>query len=319
MRGPVTGYELRTRRLLRLALALALLPSGAVMVLLPGRDTSAISELSRSIGLALIVSGIVATFREIFLTQMEADESADEIARRVTAQLVAGQDGSAFRLVSPVRRGYSRYYQWAIDTSMREMFFAGRSVLHRIQADFKTRSLGPIENVVARKVQEGCVVRVLFLDPRSQLVDRLALEEGQTRAQMLGDLAATLGVCERTYHAVRDAIGAHLDGRALLQIRIYDEVPYFSYHSNGEEVIVGFYFTTIVGSSSAAYAVTDQETRGFFKQHFESVFGRASGGIVLEVSGNRNVCDFNHRLYEELTTYLKGELGEDEFRRRHAG
>jgi len=109
-----------------------------------------------------------------------------------------------------------------------------------------------------------------------------------------------------------------MDGRALLQIRVYDEVPYFSYHSNGEEVLVGFYFTTIVGSSSAAYLVNDQETLSFFRQHFESVFGRASRGIVLEVSGNRNVCDFNHRLYEELTSYLRSELGPEAFERRHA-
>jgi hypothetical protein len=308
-----------TRRLLRLALALGLLPTGAVLVLLPGSDTSALSQLSRSLGISVIAAGVVTAFREVIMSRLEADETADEIAQKIRMQLFTGNDASAFKLVSAVRRGYSRYYQWAIDTELREMFFAGRSVLHRIQADFKARSIGPVEDVLARKVQEGCVVRVLFLDPRSELVSRLAIEEGQTRAQMLGDLAASLGVCERTYHAVQRATGTHLDGRALLQVRVYDEVPYFSYHSNGDEVIVGFYFTTIVGSSSAAYVVNDQETLGFFRQHFESVFGRASNGIILEVSGNRNVCDFNHRLCEELTTYLEGELGQEAFQRRYSG
>ena len=45
--------------------------------------------------------------------------------------------------------------------------------------------------------------------------------------------------------------------------------------------------------------------------------GLVAKGIVLEVSGNRNVCDFNHPLYEELTTYLRGKLGSDAFQRRH--
>ena len=321
--GPVTivdnGRSVTTRRLLRLALALALVPTGAVLVLLPGSDTSALSQLSRSLGISVIAAGVVAAFREVIMSRLEADEAASEIAQKIREQIITGSDASAFKLVSPVRRGYGRYYQWAVDTELREMFFAGRSVLHRIQADFKARSLGPVEDVLARKVQDGCVVRILFLDPRSELVSRLAREEGQTRAQMLGDLAASLGVCERTYRAVQRTAGAHLHGQALLQVRVYDEVPYFSYHSSGEEVIVGFYFTTILGSSSAAYVINDQETLSFFRQHFESVLGRSGEGIILEVSGNRNVCDFNQRLYDELITYLKGELGQEAFERRHGG
>jgi Domain of unknown function (DUF5919) len=308
-----------TRRLLRLALALLLLPSGAVLVLLAGADTSALAMLSRSIGVSVIAAGAVAAFREVIMSRLETDETANVVAQRVVEQLATGGDASAFKLLSPVRRGYSGYNQWALDTERRDMFFAGRSVLHRIQENFKTRRLGPVEAVLARKVQEGCAVRILLLDPRSDLVSRLAHEEGQTPKHLLGDLAASLGVCERTYGEVQRIAGSHLGSPAVLDIRVYDEVPYFAYHRMGDDVVVGFYFTTMLGSTSAAYMVSDEETRRAFGQHFESVFARAAAGTVLDVSGHRNVCDFKHQLYDELTRHLKGQLGQHEFERRHGG
>src|SRR5579859_611962 len=125
-----------TRRLLRLALAIGLVPTGAVLILLVGSDTSALSTLSRSLGVSVIAAGVVAAFREVVMSRLEAEDTANEIAQRIRAQLAAGGDTSGFKLVSAVRRGYSGYYRWAIDTDLRELFFAGRSVLHWIQADF---------------------------------------------------------------------------------------------------------------------------------------------------------------------------------------
>jgi hypothetical protein len=61
-----------TRRLLRLALALGLIPTGAVLILLVGSDTSALSTLSRSLGVFVIAAGVVAAFREVVMSRLAA-------------------------------------------------------------------------------------------------------------------------------------------------------------------------------------------------------------------------------------------------------
>jgi hypothetical protein len=69
-----------------------------------------------------------------------------------------------------------------------DLFFAGRSVLHRIDADIRARTGATAVDVILRRLKERSRVYILFLDPRIDIIARLADEEGQTLSAMLGDL-----------------------------------------------------------------------------------------------------------------------------------
>lgn len=301
---------------MRLVFSLALIPSGAVFVLLVGRGGA--SQLVDSLGLALIVSGILNSFREVAVLRLESEESATEIAARVRQEMmnVLPATSPGIKLVAQVRRGYDGYYRWATTTAPRELFFAGRSVLHRIDADFEKRGLQRAESVLLRKLREGSTIRIMFLDPRSGLLPRLAHEEGQTEEQLLSDIATSLGICHRLYHLV----GAEsFPAPAEMSIRVYDEVPYFSYHKDDQDVIVGFYFATALGSQSAAFSVLDEENRRFFEEHFASIFHRSSATAIIDVAAHSGRANFNSDLYDEVCHNLAGRLGEVECKRLLSG
>src|SRR5205814_4758564 len=155
------------------------------------------AKIVSDIGLAIMIAGIASTFHETVIRRLEGEEVALTVANKVKESLrEAPLSASGIRLVSPIRKGYAGYYQWAISNHNQDLFFAGRSVLHRIDADFRSpsRLLGNAEERIAKRLSEGCSVRILFLDPRSDLIERLSLEEGQTREQLLGDIAASLGI-----------------------------------------------------------------------------------------------------------------------------
>jgi len=270
-----------------------------------------LGTLISDVGLAIMVAGVVSTFHEAVIRRLEGDEAAVMVADKVQEHLrEAPLSASGIRLVSPIRKGYAGYYQWAINNQAQDLFFAGRSVLHRIDADFRSpsRSLGTAEKRLAKRLNEGCSVRSLFLDPRSDLITRLANEEGQTRKQLLADIATSLGICFRLYEEIQELI---LPPHTALSINIFDEIPYFAYHKVEEQVIVGFYFSSIVGHQSAAFEVVDPQTKEFFGQHFNSIMARST--YIVRTNPHNDRPEINVTLLNQLKETLMDELGPDLF------
>jgi hypothetical protein len=272
-------------RALRLMFALFLIPCGAVLVLIAGAGKP--GSLVTGLGLSLIVAGIVAAFRELVIVQFEGGEMANQVATQLQDRLFQTDD-PGIRQIKDVRRGYEGYYRWVISTHKCELFFAGRSVLHRIQEDLNKRRLHSVEQVLLDKLQESSTIHILFLDPRSDLIPRLSHEEGQTEKEMLSDLAKSLGICRRLHKLIEQSPHP-LPPDAELHIRVYDEVPHFAYHRQDDDVIIGFYFLRALGSASAAFEVTDATTKKFFGSHFELIFDRAwREGCIIERTSSPN-------------------------------
>lgn len=158
---------------------------------------------------------------------------------------------TGIRQLSEVRRNYSGYYQWVNEQRPQDLFFAGRSVLHRIDADIRARTGATAADVILRRLKEGSKIHILFLDPRIDIIARLADEEGQTLNAMLGDIDTSLKIC-RSLAELLEAQYKDLPPGAELSVRVYDRVPYFAYHKQDREVIVGFYFDSAKGSTLAA-------------------------------------------------------------------
>ena len=265
------------------------------------------------VGFAFIVAGVLSAFHEGVLRRFEQGETASAVADEVHHRLkIAPLSATGIKLVSPIRKGYSGYYSWVMDTGPQEIFMAGRSVLHRVDTDFRARQLGPAEECVARRLSEGAKIKVMLVDPRSEIVPRLAREEGQTPKRMLSDVAVSLGVCIRLHNLLA---ARSLPASASLDIRVFDEIPYFAYQRVAELVIIGFYFSSTVGHQSAAYEIVDPQTKEFFAEHFHSIFGRASDTYVLRIDPHSARIELNESLIDELRTALAQLLGQAETER----
>ncbi len=305
---------------LRILLSALLSLTGALLV--THLSVGQIGPLLSSVGVALIVAGVVGVFREVVVVRLEAQELAALIARLIRDHFIQVDAQPGLRLVSPTRVDYDEYYRWANRASPRDVFLAGRSILHDIHRDNVAWRSDSGENVLARKLRHGSIIRILFLDPHSDLVDRLAREENQTPEHMLADLATSIGVCWRLHQLLVNP--SSLPAGALLQVRLYDEVPYFAYHrdqdlhrKDKDLIIVGFYFTEALGSKSAAYEVHGDQVRSAFEGHFASIFDRAARKTLLEVSRNR--CVLDKPLFNQLEQHFVKVLGQDDWQQRLRG
>lgn len=219
---------------------------------------------------------------------------------------------TGIRLVDDTRRNYPGYYSWVNEQKAQDLFFAGRSVLHRIDADIRTRTGTSAESILFRRLKEGSKIRVLFLDPRANIVDRLAIEEGQTPQAMLGDIATSIGISRRLFDLLQDNFSS-LPPAAELTIRVYDRVPYFAYHKQDDQVIVGFYFLSAKGSSSAAYELIDGKTKEVFGDHFVGMLSTAATSTLVEFDGARGRPTIDEALFTDLEDCLRraDRLGEE--------
>lgn len=296
--------------IIRILYSVLLIPVGALMIML--EPETAASGLLSNLGLAFVVAGVFSTFHEGIIKRLEGNETATEVAERVHEKFRDHPlSATGIRIVSPVRKGFAGYYLWAINSQAQRLFFAGRSVLHRIDADFRIRGLGSAEVVLARRVREGSNIRIMFLDPRSTLIHRLAEEEGQTSAQLMRDLATSIGVVVRLSKLLARSDRGMSATQAQVQIRLYDEVPYFAYHCVDDAAIVGFYFSSALGHASAAYELVDTQTRSFFEGHFVSMFERARECVLFELDRRRGTAVLNEQLLWELRSFLSDKIGDD--------
>jgi hypothetical protein len=223
---------------------------------------------------------------------------------------------TGLRKLSDRRRNFGGYYDWINEQRPQDLFFAGRSVLHRMDADIRARTTGitaqngaTAADILLRRLREGSKIHILFLDPRTNLLARLADEEGQTPAEMLGDIKTSLQIC----CTLADLLNNHwseLPTGAELSIRVYDCVPYFAYHKQDNEVIVGFYFDSSRGSTSAAYELIDVETKETFQGHFIRIRREAATSAIVEFDGARGKPNFRKRLVEELLKSIEVSLNE---------
>jgi hypothetical protein len=283
------------------------MPLGAVMILLHDQSHSA-GVLLEHMGLAFIVAGVLSTFHEAVLRKFEQGDNVRAVANAVHEKLRDMPPATGIKLVNSVRKHYSKYYQWITSNDAEDIFLAGRSVLHRINSDLKARKIGKVEDIFARRLLEGARIRILLVDPRSSLIPRLAQGEGQSAQKMLSDIAVSLGVCNRIYESLQNL---SLPSSARLDICVFDEIPYFAYHRVGDLVILGFYFSKILGHQSAAYEVIDQTTKDFFAEHFTVILSRAmvsSWVLQLDPSGDP---DFNTALFNELKQVIEDEIGKE--------
>lgn len=303
---------MRRNKLIRLLFSVILVFAGALAIVVEAAGKTA--ALLTEAGQALLVAGIFSIFMDNLI---ESDRREDrrslckEIALEVHTLLSRKPvEFAGLHCVAPVREAFEGYSTWAENHDTLEHFFAGRSVLHRIDADYQNKGLGSAEQVIATRLREGASFQILFLDvTASDLIERLADEEGQRPEEMRADLAYSIGVVTRLQKLL---VSEQLHPEANLAIRVSRENPWFAYHRVDDEVVVGFYFAGPMGHRSAAYEAVDTITRELFNSHFAAAWLRAEEATLLDVNSHRHRIRMNIGLLEDLKSSLNEQLGEEE-------
>lgn len=279
----------RWRARLRISFSFIMLLAGLVLALLCAKTTTEVGLLGQALGLAFIVSGVVSAFQELVVAPLRAQDT-DEWFSKIFGRLA----GPGILMVAAERKGYPGYHKWILETGRQELFFAGHSVLHRMQADFEERRLRNIEEALWQKVREGSRVRIAFLDPTWEMIPQIALWEGQAVEKMLRDLAVSLGICLRLWkrHPTEKLPGT-------LEVRMHSELVQYAFHSSrcsgssAMEMLVGFYFAGRLGTKSPLFCIEDSGTQEAFEAHFVTVFDRAKSLLRYDAGGVQEF-DFEH-------------------------
>jgi len=218
--------------------------------------------------------------------------------------------GAGIQMICPEREGFAGYHAWLLERAPQEMFFAGHSVLHRVQLDFTECDFKPVEVALVKKLKENSKVKVIFLDPLWDYIDSIAAAEDEDPMDLRTNLAISLGICRRPWHGLEEA---KLPG--TLDIRACQEYEQYAFHhvacrEKGEEkMFIGFYFAERIGMKTPLFAVENERIREEFTSHFNAVFARATNVLHYPTGGTNS--QFNQGYFEKCQRSLAERLGHE--------
>lgn len=277
---------------LRISLSVILILLGVVIAFLAYGATTPVGIIGGSIGISLTVTGFVSAFQETVLNPLRRDEIQEGFDK--IKDLIIGP---GIRVVTPERRGYPGYHRWLLETASQNIFFAGHSVLHRVEADFESLGLLSVENALKQKISEGSKIRILFLDPTWDFIERIAKSQEQDPKELLKDLATTIGITKKLWGLLENE---NLPG--FIEIRTCRELTHYAFHfvdcreRNETNLLIGFYFAGRLGTISPLFVVEHAVAREFFHAHFTTVFERSTRLLRYSREGIKN---FNLSYYRE--------------------
>ena len=299
-------------RIFRIIYSLLVLFIGTTMALALNNSTSLIGILGQSVGLAFIVTGCISVFREGIIFPSESDETKklyDDIKNKMEkgfGDICDRLSRQGIYLLSEKRYGHPRYHRWLLETKPQHIFFAGHSVLHRVQKDFEDRQLKSVEENIEQKLSEGSHIRILFLDPTWELLNDVAKGEGQAINDFRLDLKTTLGVCQKIWKRIE---GKKLAGD--IEIRTCRETVQYAYHytfcpdRDEKEMLAGFYYAGRLGTLSPLLLVEGKDIQNFFEEHFKNVFDREESIHLLTYLRRGEESNFNLPYYQRCIEALE--------------
>jgi hypothetical protein len=98
-----------------------------------------------------------------------------------------------------------------------------------------------------------------------------------------------------------------------LAVQVFDRVPYFAYHKQDDQTIIGFYFSSDRGDTSPAYELIDGQTKGVFAAQFNRIMADVAQNTLVEFDGATGRPSFDDHLFVELHRHpsLAAHLGKE--------
>jgi transcriptional regulator with XRE-family HTH domain len=132
-------------------------------------------------------------------------------------------------------------------------------------AEFGYATDDAVPGILARATARGCRVRILLLNPESQITEAIDRGEGHPP----GTLAARTTAALARFGQMRQACGTRM------QIRVYDEHPTVSVVRGDDAMLVTPYLRFFIGSNSPTFEFrADQAPKMFtrYARHFENTW-----------------------------------------------
>jgi len=288
----------------RIAISIILIVVGMLFVTLTDDVKEGKVIVLQKFGLALMVAGAVSILTDAFL------ESRRERDRFPTDYI----EKTGIQILSLIRQGDDRYHSWVVVRNPQELFFAGRSVLHRIQLDFDDRRLPSVEEILIRKLSEGTRIRILFCNPLWDAIPSIATAEGQTSEKLYNDLQTSIEIVKKLHGKLKES-SQKLSGE--IDIRLYQEQFQYAYHrtlnlqTDEMKMYLGMYFAKRQGCRSPLFEVYDRSIQKEFEDHFHNVFERSDRFFFYPRSGVGMM--FDERLYHKIQRQISNTKYHGEF------
>lgn len=256
---------------------------------------------------AFLITGVIAFIFEYTLHTRFAqlyEEKVDNLYVKMKTDLPREK---GIRMVEESQSRYDGYRTWAtVEGKRQNLFFSGRSGLSLLDQELQRFFNRRMEDVLLEKLNDGSRIKILFLDPRSDLPKRLAKEERQSLRKMLGNIAISLGIVERIRTKMKRQDFTNQDAR--LHIGVYDKIAHFSYHKDDEKMIIGFYLATDIGFHTAAFEIYDDEIAGQFTSYVGHLYNQSLDSFLVRCPAYP--C-FNKDLFEALRDDLINQIDPD--------
>jgi Domain of unknown function (DUF5919) len=132
-------------------------------------------------------------------------------------------------------------------------------------AEFGYATDDAVPGILVRATGRGCRVRILLLNPESQITEAIDRDEGHPA----GTLAARITAALARFGQMQRACGTRM------QIRVYDEHPTVSVVRGDDAMLVTPYLRFFIGSNSPTFEFrTGQAPQMFtrYARHFENTW-----------------------------------------------
>lgn len=170
------------------------------------------------------------------------------------------RSGAAESVKPYADRGLVTRQQWnaIIGNAAGELWLYG-------MAEFGYATDDAVPGILARATARGCRVRILLLNPDSQITEAIDRDEGHPP----GTLAARITAALVRFGQMRGSCGARM------QTRVYDEYPTVSVVRGDTAMLVTPYLRFFIGSNSPTFEFrADQAPKMFtrYARHFENTW-----------------------------------------------
>ncbi|MCI0610785.1 MAG: DUF5919 domain-containing protein, partial [Anaerolineae bacterium] len=125
-------------------------------------------------------------------------------------------------------------------------------------------------------VKDGKNFRILVLSPESSSAILIGRQEGISLPDKIKGEIKRLGNLHQQFQKEVDKAGMC---KGSLEVRYYDGIPYYAYFKADHEIIIGLYYSHIVGNESECFLVKETNEPVYadvfrnFVDHFEILWG----------------------------------------------
>lgn len=257
---------------------------GFLLILL--KERMPFSDIARDFGLAFLTAGTIGLTVEFYTRRQFEALVVDRIGDALEASSITSRlDGinELLLLGNELRSlGLMKIHLTRPDDLSRFIQAADPETEIRLLGVCMMSLTGdPTQKLLQRKLEEGCIIRLLTLDSESEFVRQRAIEEGRDDDDIRTDIMAS----DKFYtNFIRHRIPEKL--RPNIEVGHYYEAPMYFLVSTNRAMIVGFYLR---GGRGELFPHLELEAKGGgiyvpFIKHFDSLW--AARKEIQGISGS---------------------------------